>query len=55
MIIQINVWRVICVKFTNKFFSLGSELEDADCASILIDIDIHIPKIDSKNMLKGLI
>ena len=55
MIIQINIWRAICVKFTNIFLSLGLEMEDADCASILIDIDIHIPKIDSRNMLKGLI
>ena len=54
MIIQINIWRVICVKFTNIFLSLVLEIEDADCASILIDIDIHIPKIDSRNMLKGL-
>ena len=29
-------------------------MEDADCASISIDIDIHIPKIDSRNMLKDL-
>ena len=48
MIIQINIWRVICVKFTNIFLSLGLEMEDADCASILIDIDIQIPKIDSR-------
>ena len=38
-----------------KHLSLGLEMEDADCASILTDIDIHIPKIDSRNMLKGLI
>ena len=55
MIIQINICRVICVKFTNIFLSLGLEMEDADCAFILIDIDIHIPKIDSRNMVKGLI
>ena len=30
-------------------------MEDADCASTLIDIDIHVPKIDSRKMLKGLI
>ena len=53
MIIQIKFWRVICVKFTNKFLSSGLEMEDADCAAILIDIDIHIPKIDSRKMLKG--
>ena len=54
-IIQIIIWRVICVKFTNIFLSLGLEMEDADCASILIDIDIHIPTIDSRSMLKSLI
>ena len=30
-------------------------MEDADCASILTDIDTHILKIDSRNMPKDLI
>ena len=55
MIIQINILRVICGKFTNMFLSLGLEREDPYCTSILIDIDIHIPKTGSRIMLKGLI
>ena len=54
MIIQINIWRVTCEKFTNIFLSLGLKREDPYCTSILTDIDIHIPKIGSRNMLTGL-
>ena len=55
MPIQTNIWSATCVKFISIFLSLGLEMEDADCASTLTDIDTHIPKIDSRNMLKGLI
>ena len=34
-------------KFISIFLSLDLEVEDADCASILTDIDTNIPKIDS--------
>ena len=30
MLIQINIWSVICVKFMSIFLSLGLEKEDAD-------------------------
>ena len=43
------------VKFISIVLSLGLEMEDADCASTLTDIDTHIPKIDSRNMSKDLI
>ena len=42
-------------KVYKLIFSLGLEMEDADCASILTDINTLISKIDSMNMPKDLI
>ena len=42
MPIQINIWSVIFVKFISIFLSLGLEMEVADFASNLTDIDLAI-------------
>ena len=44
----------MCKVFKHISF-LGLEMEDADCASTLTDIDTHIPNIVSRNMSKDLI
>ena len=43
---------VLCVMKINTSADLDLKILSVDYVFVYIDIDIHIPKIDSRNMLK---
>ena len=55
MVIRIKIWSVTCVKFISILLSLGLILEEADYASILIDIDSVILEISSESLFISII